>query len=187
MSVGAMRAELYSVFVKQDRVSPLTASLAWALMKPTDGFRTMAVCWWLATKFEELTYLSVREMLEVFPEFFSKTDVLTLERHVLQRFNFVLPFRTVIRSIMERIDVDTNLLHSLQQSGLIHLFSADDWVYILTSLAKGTVSHSIFWCIPKRLRRSTFRAAYRKCIVDKNDMDATTIVSSRKRKRHVRS
>lgn len=133
-----------NVFVRLNKVSPLTASLAHALLRPEDSVQTHVACWWIASKFEEVYADDCIAIVRKFPFVYNPVTLIALEREVLRRQDFVIPFRTRVRAVCDALPEDVDMevvdvwLHVLLDTNMIEVLAPEDWVRILAQIARGT-------------------------------------------------
>ena len=127
----AQRLHLY--FVTDENVSPLTASLAWALMRPYDDAATMVACWWLACKFEETDFsYPAWEGVRTLSVVESVARLRCAGRDVLARIGFVLPYRTTVRALYELLGAGYDAwLFALLEVGVVYLYTAVHWAEMI--------------------------------------------------------
>lgn len=139
---------IQSVFVTQLRVHPITFAIAREMHREDDTPLTVVACWWMAFKFEETdTTLTVDDLHNLFPvivdPYCRAVELRNAERMVLQRQNFCMPYRTLMRDIYDLLPADRaeqyhNWLMTLQDYGVLRMFSAPHWVQLLTSVLERT-------------------------------------------------
>ena len=139
---------IQSVFVTQLRVHPITFAIAREMHREGDTPLTVVACWWMALKFEETnTTLTVDDLYNLFPvivdPYCRAVELRNAERMVLQRQNFCMPYRTPMRDIYDLLPADRaeqyhNWLMTLQDYGVLCMFSAPHWVQLLTSVLERT-------------------------------------------------
>lgn len=152
-----MAQMMHQYYVQRAGVSPLTASLAWALLRPRDDFTTAAACWWIACKFEETAFDdSPWKVVGVFPLVGSPRKLCAAERAVLARTNFHIPYRTRIRALYEALGPGYDAwLFALIESGVVHLYTAERWSDILAAAARRVLFMPVLQVVLFAVRRTT--------------------------------
>ena len=146
MATADVRRMIQQVFVRQLRVHPLTFATAVEMYRPNDIAVNIVASWWMAFKVEEMnTTLTVGDLHRLFPFIVDRDghNVRTAERVVLERMAFFIPYHNRMREIYNRLPADSadqyhEWLITLQEYGVIHMFSAPHWVQLLTPILKRT-------------------------------------------------
>lgn len=133
---------IQSVFVTQLRVHPVTFATACEMYRKGDTPLTVVACWWIAFKFEETnSTITVGDLHSMFPsivdDYERSLELRRAERTVLERQNFCIPYKNPMRDIYDLLPPDRarqyhDWLTTLQDYGVLCLFSARDWVKLLT-------------------------------------------------------
>lgn len=120
----------------------LTASIADALLAPSDGPREVVACWWIASKFEDVVPLDVESLVFRFlPLHVPRYTMVEVERKVLARVGWIVPYKTMVRAIYELSDVAVlplvcDYCYAFLDSGMLarhHEILAEEWVNTIGS------------------------------------------------------
>jgi hypothetical protein len=119
-----------------DNVHPLSIGIAYELMQEGDDPLTCAICWWLAFKFEEIEPLCIDDIMSLCYVHASYKKCCLKERDVLERNNYMIPYRTSMREIFECLTRVTFAERAwlvaicLQRVGKER--SASDWAHMIS-------------------------------------------------------
>ena len=140
------------------RVNPITASIAHELQHIDDDYITRVACWFLAYKFEESDYICYDDLLEIC-DFLDddSSALLEAEHRVLNRQNYMLPFRTCIRNISDSLNTfDTKKkevwLHVITFTRMTKVFTVEEWVHRFKRLLLNTHLDPIFQVVASMLQ-----------------------------------
>jgi len=105
--------------------SILTASLAEALLNPSDGIKEVAACWWIASKFEDVNPLDIEMLiLRFFKVTPTKMEMIMIEATVLTRIGYIIPYKTTVRDMYNLVEEHevvalSNYCYALVDGGLL--------------------------------------------------------------------
>tara|TARA_B110000046_G_scaffold7915_1_gene8151 strand:+ start:571 stop:1074 length:504 start_codon:yes stop_codon:yes gene_type:complete len=114
--------------------TPLTMALARALARPHDSTLTHVACAWIAAKFEEVYPSEPWELLHMANHRHVSTRRLAgVEAAVLERCDWVIPYRTPVRRILHLLNdaAYCDALHALLWADMDALYPPDVWAYLM--------------------------------------------------------
>lgn len=106
--------------------SALTAAIAYDLLFFCEGEPLqVVVCWWIASKFEDVTPLEISYLLKTHMRVHvAVSAALQTEATILEKCNWRIPYKTTVRD-----------MYDVAHSHRLHIRDVENWAYVVVDLA----------------------------------------------------
>jgi hypothetical protein len=145
----------------REDLSVLSASIACELVHRTDSLTHVLACWWIASKFEDVNPMNPLDVAQDFGIYVTLKEMLLSESDILHRINFCVPYKTLIRELVEMtssvqdVDLFVLWLHVLMESNLSSLRTASEWMDAFNTFSdeRDPLLESLLYLCSERVRR----------------------------------